>query len=173
MPKGRVVVLVALLLTGACSSGGETEPEQSTQEQSEQRPVGPIAGPASSRVLPGDIATVQVVQLTGGGEVLADTQQYTLYRNEKDATNPPKSSCNDECVLVWPPLLAPGNQFELKGVDKALVGTMKREDGTLQVTLAGRPLYRYVDDEQAGDLNGNGVDGQWFAVAPSGEKARG
>ncbi|MET9225669.1 hypothetical protein [Lentzea sp. NPDC003310] len=170
MSRRHVVVLVALLLTAACSAEGESG---SAPNGTEQQAAGPAVGAGSStRVLPGDIATLQVVQLTGGGEILADSQKYTLYRNEKDSTNPPKSSCNDECVLVWPPLLAPGSQFDLKGVDKSLVGTMKRDDGTLQVTVAGRPLYRYVDDEQAGDLNGNGVDSQWFAVTPVGEKVR-
>ncbi|WP_439659460.1 hypothetical protein ACSHWB_45005 [Lentzea sp. HUAS TT2] len=162
-----------LLLTGACSAGGANQSTESSSEQAAEGQVGPTAGPAS-RVLPGDIATLQVVQGEGIGAVVADREEYTLYRYEKDTANPPRSSCNEpECTLVWPPLLAPGGQFDLKGVDKALVGTMKRDDGTTQVTLAGRPLYRYVDDEQIGDVNGNGMDGQWFAVTPTGEKARG
>ncbi|MDX8143192.1 hypothetical protein SK854_13780 [Lentzea sp. BCCO 10_0061] len=174
MSKGHVVALALLLLTGACSAGGDSQSPESASEQASETPVGPTVGPASSRVLPGDITTLQVVQGASIGDLVADREAYTLYRYEKDVTSPPRSSCNDpECTLVWPPLLAPVGQFDLKGVDKALVGTMKRDDGTTQVTLAGRPLYRYVDDEQAGDAKGNGLDGQWFAVAPSGEKARG
>ncbi|MDX8048485.1 hypothetical protein SK571_03750 [Lentzea sp. BCCO 10_0798] len=163
-----VTLLGLLLLTGACA-GGE---EPVAPEEVEAAVVDP-AGPTVQRVLPGDVARLQVVQSPEVGAVVADREQYTLYRNEKDGTNPPSSTCLEpECTLVWVPLLARGGQFLAEGVDQSLLSTMKRPDGLEQVTLAGRPLYRYVDDEQAGDAVGNGVDGQWFAVAPNGDKAR-
>ena len=51
-----------------------------------------------------------------------------------------------------------------------LAGTIKRDDGTEQVTLAGRPLYLYAGDSHPGDVTGQAVGGIWWAVSPSGAK---
>ncbi|HEX5224861.1 MAG TPA: hypothetical protein VFW29_07010, partial [Solirubrobacteraceae bacterium] len=51
------------------------------------------------------------------------------------------------------------------------LGTVKRPDGTTQVTYAGTPLYTFVQDQHAGETKGQGVRdvGTWTAVAaPSG-----
>jgi predicted lipoprotein with Yx(FWY)xxD motif len=50
------------------------------------------------------------------------------------------------------------------------VGILTRPDGLRQVTLAGWPLYKYTKDTKPGDINGEGVDGAWFAVSPQGKK---
>ncbi|WP_433214225.1 hypothetical protein [Lentzea sp. CA-135723] len=114
---------------------------------------------------------LQVVQ-SAIGDVLADHQQHTLYRNEKDPTDPPKSTCVEAaCTMTWVPLLA-GEVQRTIGVDAGLLGMIERPEGPKQVTLKGYPLYRYVHDEQAGDVKGDGIDGVWFAVGPDGEKAR-
>ena len=47
-------------------------------------------------------------------------------------------------------------------------GTIKRPDGTTQLTFDGMPLYTYSGDSAAGQANGQGVQGVWFAVTPSG-----
>jgi predicted lipoprotein with Yx(FWY)xxD motif len=160
----RVAVLLTFLLTAACGTSEEAAPPEGEQN-------GPAVEETTSKVLPGDVVTLHVVDAPGIGSVVADREDFTLYRYEKDSVNPSKSSCTEpECTLVWVPLLAA--KVEVSGVDSALVSLMERADGTKQVTLNGRPLYRYVDDEKVGDAIGNGVDGQWFAVAPNGEKAR-
>ena len=153
------------MLLGACSS----PPEETASLEELEAAAGPAVGPTP--VLPGDIAKLQVEQSPAVGPVLADRDHYTLYFNEKDGTNPPSSTCLEpECTLVWAPLLAKGGQFDAPALDQKLLGTFKRPDGTDQVTVAGRPVYRYVDDEQAGDATGHGVDG-WFAISPDGAKA--
>jgi predicted lipoprotein with Yx(FWY)xxD motif len=57
----------------------------------------------------------------------------------------------------------------LEGVDAALVGTITREDGSTQVTLADWPLYRFVDDERPGDVKGENAGGNWSAIGPDGK----
>src|SRR5262249_61089354 len=47
-------------------------------------------------------------------------------------------------------------------------GTVKRPDGKMQVTYAGYPLYFYGGDSKAGQVNGQGIEGEWHAIAPSG-----
>ena len=57
---------------------------------------------------------------------------------------------------IWPPLAAPssGQPTAGDGVSGKL-GTVKRPDGTRQVTLDGRPLYRFAQDSQPGKATGD------------------
>ena len=48
------------------------------------------------------------------------------------------------------------------------LATFARKDGTLQVTVNGRPLYYYAGDAKAGDTTGQGVGGKWFVATPDG-----
>jgi hypothetical protein len=41
-------------------------------------------------------------------------------------------------------------------------------DGTRQLAYAGHLLYTFVGDNGPGDVNGQGMSNQWFAVSPSG-----
>ncbi|EST35741.1 SCO0930 family lipoprotein [Streptomyces roseochromogenus] len=104
------------------------------------------------------------------GNVLTDGSGLTLYRFDKDTANPPKSNCDGDCAKTWPPVPA-GDASAGAGVDKALLGEVTRADGTKQLTIAGWPAYRYVKDVNGGDVNGQGVGGKWFALAPDGKKA--
>ncbi len=103
------------------------------------------------------------------GDVVQDGDGRTLYRFDKDTPKPPKSNCEGKCAETWPPLLANGTP-KLEGVDPALVGTVKRADGTEQVTLAGWALYTYSKDEAPGQWKGQGVGGTWFVIQPNGKR---
>jgi predicted lipoprotein with Yx(FWY)xxD motif len=59
------------------------------------------------------------------------------------------------------------------GIDAALLGTTEREDGSLQVTLDGHPLYYFAADQTADDLNGQGVGDVWYVVSPQGAAIQG
>ena len=53
------------------------------------------------------------------------------------------------------------------------LGTIKRPDGTVQVTYKGHPLYLYIKDKDDGDAYGQGINSfgaGWYALAPSGKK---
>ena len=53
------------------------------------------------------------------------------------------------------------------------LGTIKRPDGTVQVTYNGHPLYLYVKDKDDGDTYGQGINSfgaDWYALTPSGKK---
>jgi predicted lipoprotein with Yx(FWY)xxD motif len=57
------------------------------------------------------------------------------------------------------------------GVKASLLGTIKRGDGSTQVTYNKHPLYYYSGDSQPGQHNGQGVDAfgaAWFVVTPAG-----
>ncbi|MGW6442004.1 COG4315 family predicted lipoprotein [Lentzea sp. NPDC055074] len=161
----RFAVLALLVCLGACSA----PPEEETATLDElEAAAGPVAGP--TQVLPGDIAKLQVEESPAVGPVVADREHNTLYFTTADG--PSKPTCLEpECTLVWPPLLAAGGRIEAPGLDQALLGTTKRPDGLEQVTIAGKPVYRYVDDEGSGHTTGHGVDDKWFAISPAGTKA--
>jgi len=54
------------------------------------------------------------------------------------------------------------------GVTASKLGTIRRPDGGLQVTYNGLALYRYAPDRRAGDVKGQGLEREWYAIAPTG-----
>ncbi|MFI5806219.1 SCO0930 family lipoprotein [Streptomyces sp. NPDC051561] len=104
------------------------------------------------------------------GRIVTDGAGRTLYRFDKDTAKPPQSNCDGDCAKAWPVVPADGTTAP-SGTDASALGSVTRGDGTKQLTLGGWPMYRFAKDTKAGDLNGQGVGGTWFASAPYGKKA--
>lgn len=105
--------------------------------------------------------------------VVVNGAGLTLYRFDKDTAKPSKSTCNGDCAKTWPPVLVtPGSKVFLAEIKKSAVGTVKRDDGTVQLTVGGWPAYRFAKDTKPGDTLGQGVGGTWFGLAPNGQKAQ-
>ena len=105
------------------------------------------------------------------GTVLVDAKGRTLYLFEKD--KPTASTCNGSCAAVWPPLTSTGAPAAGHGVLKGKLGSVKRSDGSAEVTYAGHPLYTYAGDTKAGQVKGQGLDqfgAEWYVLNPSGQK---
>lgn len=102
------------------------------------------------------------------GTILTDAEGRTLYLFEADTDG--TSTCYDDCAANWPALTTDGEPQAGDGVDASLLGTTERDDGTVQVTYAGQPLYYFAGDAAAGDTNGQGVSEVWYVVAPDGSK---
>ena len=112
-------------------------------------------------------ALVSSAQKTKVGRVVVDAQGRTLYRFTAEAEGRPV--CTGACVKTWPPATV-GKGSGLP--DR--VATVDRPDGGgLQLTYDGHPLYRYAGDHSAGDANGDGVGGQWYAVKAGAGSASG
>lgn len=88
----------------------------------------------------------------------------TLYTFDND--EPGVSSCTDDCLVNWPPLLvATADNLALgDGLDPADFATITREDGALQVTFQGMPLYFYFEDLAPGDTKGDGLGDVWHII---------
>ena len=106
------------------------------------------------------------------GRVLFDGRGLVLYVFTKDA--PRKSNCAGACAKAWPPFVVRRAPRAAKGARGALVGTVRRADGRLQATYAGRPLYFYVGDSPGVILcqNVEEFGGLWLVVRPDGTPVR-
>ena len=105
------------------------------------------------------------------GRILVDGQGRTLYLFEKDAKG--RSSCTGACAAYWPPLLTHGKPAAHGSVKQSLLGVTHPGDGTSQVTYAGHPLYRFVQDTKPGQANGQGLDvygAEWYVLSAAGTK---
>lgn len=105
------------------------------------------------------------------GKVLTDDKGFTLYVFDKDTKDPSASNCNGDCAAKWPPVKAE-DTVVAQGLDKSLIGSVVRKDGTKQITVAGSPVYRFAKDTAPCQANGEGVQGTWFVAAPDGGKAK-
>lgn len=99
------------------------------------------------------------------GQILVDGSGRTLYMFKHDTGTTP--TCTGSCASTWPPETTTG-KAQAGGVSASMLGATTRPDGTSQVTFDGHPLYYFSGDSKAGDVNGQGVQGIWFAVSPSG-----
>jgi predicted lipoprotein with Yx(FWY)xxD motif len=93
----------------------------------------------------------------------------TLYRLSGEQNG--KFICTSSaCLQVWHPLSASA------GTPSGSVGslaTVKRPDGTEQVTYKGAPLYTFAQDQKPGDTKGQGIKdvGTWTVVTTSSQSS--
>lgn len=160
---GLCAVLTTLVLSACGLVGGGGVGGQATS-----RP--PAASPGTLTPPRGTILSANsTAQL---GTVVIDGLGRTLYRFDKDSASPSTATCVDSCASTWPPVLdEPGTPVTVEGIDRAIVGTVARPDGSVQVTIGGWPVYRYAADPAPGATTGHGVGGTWFAVTPDGGRA--
>jgi predicted lipoprotein with Yx(FWY)xxD motif len=102
------------------------------------------------------------------GTVLVSSNGRTLYHLTAEKRG--KIACAGACAKAWPPLtIKKGSKPTAgTGIKQAKLGTIKRPDGTIQVTYSGYALYRYGDDKKKGDAKGQDENHVWFSIAPTG-----
>ncbi len=103
------------------------------------------------------------------GSILFGPSKQAIYLFDKESSA--ASRCYGACAQAWPPVLTKGEPRAGGGADAKLLGTTKRDDGTVQATYSGHPLYYYVDDPPGEVLchNVEEFGGLWRVVDPSGE----
>jgi predicted lipoprotein with Yx(FWY)xxD motif len=114
-----------------------------------------VVAPETVVVSSGDVGDYLVANL--GGKTL-----YTFANDTEGVSN-----CSGDCAEAWPPFTV-GENVQLVGGAGAEgeLGTIARDDGEIQVTYNGMPLYFYAEDAASGDTNGQGVGDVWFVAAP-------
>ena len=111
--------------------------------------------------------TENLTLVTGSnGQYLADNTGRAVYMLEGDA------ECIGDCLAAWPPVVVTtSTPVVATGLQSGLVSTVERDDGTLQLTYNGHPLYYYNRDTGAGMAMGQDVTddfGEWYLVGPTG-----
>lgn len=104
------------------------------------------------------------------GVHLTTAHGRTLYMFAADTRH--RSHCRAACAQYWPPLTTVGAPTAGGAAKAAKLGTIRRRDGSRQVTYAGHPLYLYVGDTKAGQTTGQGslaFGARWWVLAPSGK----
>lgn len=99
---------------------------------------------------------------------LVDQQGRALYLYTADTQNSGTSTCTADCLTQWQPVIVTGTPQAGNGANAGLLGTITRDDGTLQATYNGWPLYTYAGDTAPGTTSGQGMGGAWFLVSGAG-----
>lgn len=136
---------------------------------------------AATTEAPTEAATSAATESTAAGAIstssspdvaepfLVDDQGMTLYVFTDDTQNGGTSACTDaECTAEWPAFVVTAAPTAGEGVDASMLGTITRDDGTMQATYNGWPLYHFSGDTAPGDINGQGMEGKWFLVSAAG-----
>lgn len=105
------------------------------------------------------------------GTHLVDAQGRSLYLFERDEKG--DSYCYGACAAVWPPVEADKAPTAMAGVPASALGTFRRDDGEMQVTYRGHPLYYYsADASSPGKWRGEDVTqfgASWYLVSANGK----
>lgn len=125
--------------------------------------ISPAAQPAT-RIAGLPYYTIGIAYKSPIGAYLTNGSGWTLYLFTIDKPNNGASACYGDCAKAWPPFYI-SNLKVPPGLNASLFGMITRTDGGKQLTYGGYPLYYFASDKQAGDANGQGVGGVWFAYS--------
>ena len=172
MSKALAVIAIAagLGVTGCGGDDESSDPEPSgggaaaessvTEDVSAERAAAEKKGTEGTTVKLGDS---QFGRILFGG----NNQAIYLFDKEGGTT----SECYGECAAAWPPVLTAGAPRAARGVRAGMLGTTERDDGSVQVTYDGQPLYYYAH-EGPGEVTCHDVEefgGLWLVLDAAGD----
>ena len=159
----------------ACSSGsGSTATSPAASPATTQASSPAAAGQATSAAgqAGSGATTIGLAAISGiPGRALVDGRGRALYLFEADKNG--ASACTGACAAAWPPVSVTGTPQAGSGVSQSLLGTIKRSDGTTQVTYNGHPLYYFAGDSGTGAAHGQGskaFGAGWYVLNACGAK---
>ena len=150
--KLSIPAVAVSLLIAACGSSSSSN---TTSSAANAQPAGQTST--------GSSAAVVKTASNSLGTILVDAQGMTLYHLSGEQKG--HFICTSSaCVGVWHPLTVASSGTP--GGEVGSLGTVKRPDGTVQVTYKGAPLYTFAQDQQPGETKGQGIKdvGTWSAV---------
>jgi predicted lipoprotein with Yx(FWY)xxD motif len=158
-----IAAIAATVLLAACSSGssGTAAASGGTSQ----------GGGATSTLL-------STGQASSVGTVLTNESGMTVYEAQQESGG--KILCTGSCLSFWYPVTAgSGGTPHAAGDITGKLGTIKRPDnGTIQLTINGHPLYTFRQDSGPGSAKGNnytdsfgGRSFTWHALTAAGTPA--
>jgi predicted lipoprotein with Yx(FWY)xxD motif len=163
-------IAVASVALAACSSPGASTASVAPSVVASEAPsdaASEAPSTAASEAPPAADTAVEAKEVGTIGVVLvASSNGMTVYTFTKDTKDSGTSACTGGCIEKWPALTVAAGTTPTGGDGvTGTLGTITREDdGTLQVTYNGLPLYFFANDSAPGDANG--VYENWEAVKP-------
>lgn len=157
MRAGIAAVGSSIVLAACSAAGGSSAPS-----------VAPSTAP------PSEAASGTTIQVATSplGEILTDGDGNTVYFFTPDSAN--TTTCAAGCIDTWPAVSVEDGGAPQAGAGvTATVGTITRDDGTLQVTVNELPIYYFAGDLAPGDTNGQNVGAKWFVVGADGSMNQG
>jgi predicted lipoprotein with Yx(FWY)xxD motif len=172
--RSPILLGLALVAIGAaaCTPAATTAPTIATKTAAPAATTpasaGPTTGPTTAPTAAGGGgATVNAQAVGTAGTILVDAKSgMTLYTFTQDVKDSGKSNCTAGCLATWPALTVAAGATPTggSGVTGVLATITRADNGALQVTYNGLPLYFFKNDSKPGDLNG--VYENWETVAP-------
>jgi predicted lipoprotein with Yx(FWY)xxD motif len=160
--KLSLPALAASLLIAACGSSSPSNTKNSAAKSTGSATTQTSSSSSNAAVVKSASSSL--------GTILVDSQGMTLYRLSGEQNG--KFICTSSaCLGVWHPLIAPSGGAPSGEVGS--LGTVKRPEGTMQVTYKGMPLYTFAQDKQAGETNGQGIKdvGTWSVITTTSSSA--
>jgi predicted lipoprotein with Yx(FWY)xxD motif len=161
------------LTASACSTSSTSSSDKATAPPAPASAQASSPAAAASAPASGAAAvTVGLKSISGIEDMaLVDGKGRALYLWEADTNG--TSTCTGACAAAWPPVTVSGTAQAGSGVTQSLLGTVKRADGTEQVTYNHHPLYYFVGDTGPGMAKGQdskafGAD--WYVLNAKGSK---
>jgi predicted lipoprotein with Yx(FWY)xxD motif len=170
--KKHETVGSATATTATSTAGGSAAATTGKQKGKSGHAAAPSPGNPASK--PGPHAKDVAVMTSRFGNVLNAPGGHALYVFTQDKPGGP-STCYGECATKWPPFIVKTTPRARDAAKQRLLGTVKRNDGKLQATYAGRPLYFYFAEKDPGEILCQGVaefGGTWYVVAPGGKPVK-
>jgi predicted lipoprotein with Yx(FWY)xxD motif len=169
-PSLAVGLVPLILVLAACGSGATATPPTLAPTLATQPTTAPTSVPVTAPTAAPSVAAGATVQATAVGSLgtvlVAGSNRMTVYQFAHDVKDSGKSACTGTCISTWPALTVPAGVTPTAGSGATgKLGTITRtDDGTIQVTYNGLPLYFFSGDSAPGDSNG--VYTNWSAVKP-------
>jgi len=158
-------LLLIAAVVGACSSAATAPPTQ-VAAGATQVGVPPTQAPAATQAPAGAAATLLAKAIGSQTLLVAGGNGMTVYTFTKDTAGSGTSACTGGCLTKWPAVTVAAGTAPTAGdgVSGMLATITRPDDGTLQVTYNGLPLYFYQSDKAPGDTNGSYPN--WNLVKP-------
>lgn len=109
-------------------------------------------------------SVVSLHNQSGVGDLLVNNAGKTLYSADQEKSG--KITCTGACTGFWSPLTVAKDGIAKPDGLSGTLSTVKRpDDGKLQVTYNGSPLYTFKLDTTSGDTKGNNFSDKFGAAS--------
>jgi len=105
------------------------------------------------------------------GKIVVNGKGMSAYFFDLDKAKSGISACTGECSANWPAILSSTTEPHVSGI-KGVIGSISLKSGGRQVTINGRPIYTFAFDKAAGEIKGQGAQGIWYVISPSGTEIK-